>query len=525
MISKLAALGLGLAWALSALALPTPQRPQRRHTNPLRASREVALQRFFAAAHPTPDAGLEDAGEFDAGYGCDFEFGDCFWWIGSESSATSGLPNDGVRTTMSAVNYEPDGGCFDCWTSEYLDNGYWGQVGFSACGYAPSSESNFTVFYQTWDADAGELLIDGESTFITEGLHTFTMNLDAGTKWDYSVDGTIFGSYDMGSAAAAGPYAISTVCEEGDGVAVAFVPPTISVPATMQVDNGGSWSAATEGLIYNSAGLSGVWGNLQDSKLANDQTVIGGTTPFLAQNTPLWNGAGSGALVDGGVAPVTPAYVTISTPVPNSTVSGTVLIAAQIVCPPGSVVYFWASDPNGPTCTLDAGPWTCSWDTTQYGNGPVYPTVQVQDPAGNLSWADMTVIVDNTASSSGGSSSGGGSSVTVSSSSGGSSSESSSSSGSGSSSPQTSGSSSGSTGPHSSSSSSATSQQAQSSSSTEGGSSSSGGTGSSLVGPPPHATPNSSSGCSCAAGRGSPGSALPLLLLAACLARRRRALQ
>lgn len=509
MIPRSVGLLVGLTLAALAVALPVPQRPQRHRTNPERARQMAELQRTLAEAHAPPDAGVGQ---------CDFEFGACFWWIGSLSTDTSGLPNDGVRITLSAVNLEPDGGCFDCWTSEYLDNGYWGQVGFSACGYQQGSQNNFTVFYQTWDADAGLLLVDGESTVITEGLHTFAMNLDAGTKWDYSVDGTIFGSYDMGSAAAAGPYAISTVCEEGDGVAAAFVPPTINVPATMQVDNGGQWTATNAGLVYNTAGLSGVDGNLQDATLANDQTVIGGSSAYLAPYTPLWTGSGSGALVDGGIAAVTPAYVAITAPAPNSTVSGTVVIAAEVACPAGSSVYFFGSDPSGPTCTLTAAPWTCSWDTTQFPDGTYYPLVEVQDTANNLTWADMTVTVNNSgnsSSSSGAISSGASSSTTTnaSASSGASSSTKSAST-------SANGGSSSSGGPSSSRPTTGTTAPTSGSgASTQGSSSSSGGGLSSATSGP---TPQRPAGCTCAAGTGSPAAVLPLFLLVAWLGRRRR---
>ena len=459
---------------------------------------------MLAEAHGPPDAG----DDLDAGT-CDFEFGDCFWWIGSLSTDTSGLPNDGVRTTLSAVNLEPDGGCFDCWTSEYLDNGYWGQVGFSACGFMPGSESNFTVFYQTWDADAGLLLVDGESTVITQGLHTFAMNLDAGTKWDYSVDGTIFGSYDMGSAQAAGPYAISTVCEEGDGVTQAFVPPTISVPATMQVDNGGQWAATNAGLVYNTAGISGVVGNMQDATLADDQTVIGGSSTYLAPYTPLWTGNGSGALVDAGIVPVVPAFVAITAPAPNSTVGGTVVIAAEVACPAGSSVFFFGSDPSGPTCTLKAAPWTCNWDTTQFADGPAYPLVEVQDPAGNLTWADMSVTVDNSSgSSSSGAISSGATSGSPSSSSSGTSASGSSSSKSGSSASSGGPSSSGAT----------TAPTSGSVGSTQGASSFNGGGSSATSGP----TPQRPGGCTCAAGSESTAAILPLFLLVGWLGVRRR---
>jgi uncharacterized protein (TIGR03382 family) len=513
------AVGVALAW--SAVASATPTRPHRFRTNPQRANRALTLQRLLAPAHAGGTGGTGGTGSTGGGgtggtggssSTCDFEFGDCFWWIGAASSATSGIPNSGVRATMSAVDYEPDGGCFDCWTSEYLDNGYWGQVGFSACGYNANSQNNFTVFYQTWNADAGLLLVDGESTWITEGLHTFAMNLDAGTSWDYSVDGIIFGSQDMGSATASSPYAISTLCEEGDGVAAAFVPPAISVPATMQVDDTGTWSATTEGLAYNTAGLSGAVGNLQDATLANDQMTIGGTSAYVAPGDDLWNGSGSGALVDAGPSTLAPVYVTLSAPLANATVAGVVPIVANIpAAPSGSTVYFFASNPNGPECTLTAPPWTCSWDTTQYGDGQVGVYAEIQDPSGNLSWADITVTVDNDGNPTTGGSSSGGSSGTsggVGSSSGGSSSGSTGGGASGGST-STGGSTSG--------------GGASSGGSSGGGATSNGGAGGNAAGSTGSSTQTpASTGCGCAAGRGSPTAALPLLLLLGWIGRRRR---
>ncbi len=334
-------------------------------------------------------------------------------------------------------------------------------------------------------------------------------------------------------------------------MAQAFVPPLISVPATLQVYNAGAWSATVEGLAYNTADRSGSVGNLQDSALANDQTAIGGTTAYVAPNTPLWNGAGSGAFVDAGPSTLAPAFVTIQAPLPNATVSGTVAIVATVAAPSGSTVYFFDSNPTGPDCTLTAPPWTCSWNTTLYPDGQTGVTVEVQDSLGNGSWADLAVTVDNSGTTAGGTS--GGTMGVSSSTSGGSSG--SSSSGGGTSGSSSSGGGSSSTGSASSSASSTASSTASGSSS--GGSSSSGSTGSHgssssggsttvasgssgagsggegsssggsestglSSGPPPHAVPPSSTGCGCAAGGGSPAAGLPLLILVAFGGVRRR---
>ena len=100
-----------------------------------------------------------------------------------------------------------------------LDNQLWGQVGFSACNLPGNTLYNFTTFYQIWDTTVppGTLLVDGESTVATEGLHTYAMNVQNGTVWQYTVDGNVLGSFDMGSATASSPGAVGMLCEEGTG--------------------------------------------------------------------------------------------------------------------------------------------------------------------------------------------------------------------------------------------------------------------------------------------------------------------
>ncbi|HUB07698.1 MAG TPA: Ig-like domain-containing protein [Myxococcales bacterium] len=379
---------------LLAAGPPLHHRP---HDNPRRADRRAFVERVEHAA---------DAA--DAGF-CTSDDGECFWWTGSTSTDSSAIPNDGVATAMQVVNYPPDGGCFDCWISDLLDNQYWGQVGFSACG---PPYSNFTTFYQVWNTDAGALLVDGETSWATTGLHAFAMTLDAGTTWTYSVDGTVFGAWDMGAAASHQPYAVQTVCEEGDGITAAFDPPLVGMPVTMDVADLGQWAPAGTAWSYDTTGFVGVAGNDQESALVDDQTAVGGSTPYLAPDAVLWNGATRDLPEDAGSPPLTPPQVEILSPAPNATVSGTVTISAAITTPPGltlSEVDFWADDPATPNCTLSAPPWVCAWDTSADTPGLYAVYVYANDSAGQWSWMDIAVTVVPSATS-GGSSGGAGSS-------------------------------------------------------------------------------------------------------------------
>ncbi len=335
--------------------------------------------------------------------------GNCGWWTGAQSTATSGIPNDGVRTVMDAVDFIPDAGCFDCWTSEYTENGVWGQVGWSYCG--PANQASFTTFMQVW-SDAGIELVDQESSWITAGPHLFTMSLDAGTTWDYAIDGAIFASYDMGTATDDQPSSLETFCEEADGVVLAFNMPTTSVPVAMEVSNGGVWSPVDTGVSYESPGNpTGVAGHAQDGSLADNQIVIGGSTARLGAPNyqTLWSGTSSAA-PDAGIVPVTLPYLSVS-PLPGTTVSGTVTVVAGVTMPAGLTiksVQFYLDSAN-PVCTVKKAPWQCVWTTKagKVGQGAVW--VQVNDSAGQITYEDFDYLIDNGTgtSTSGGSSTGG----------------------------------------------------------------------------------------------------------------------
>ena len=247
-----------------------------------------------------PDRGDAGAGADDAGDG-NTPFGN-FWWIGATSTKTSGIPNSGVQATIEVIQEPPGvaGGCLSYWTSDVLDNLIWGQVGYSLCDIPNYPEYKRTAFFQVWDLSVGpegEMLVDSETTELSLGLHNFSMYLQSGTTWAYAVDGNVFGTYDMKATTATKPNAIDTLCEEGDGVVAAFAPPKVKVPIAMEVLNNGVWESASSAISYNSAGLSGVVGQAQDTNLTNDQLIIGGNEPTLPDNTVLW----SGTSLDGGV--------------------------------------------------------------------------------------------------------------------------------------------------------------------------------------------------------------------------------
>ncbi|MGO9709471.1 MAG: Ig-like domain-containing protein [Polyangiaceae bacterium] len=323
-----------------------------------------------------------------------------FWWIGAESTDTSAIPNSGVRATIQSVAYAPVGGCFDCWTSNMLSNQYWGQIGFSACD--ASVGPAFTAFYQIWNTGVtpNVLLVDGETTAVTAGIHEFAMSVESGTVWQYALDGVVFGSYDMGSATADASYGVATLCEEGDGVAAPFVPPQVAMPASMDVLQSGTWGPAVAADVYNTAGLSGVYGHLQDAGLPDEAVIVGGTATYLAAGTPLWTSATGGEAPDAGTTAEPPAFVVITSPAAAATVNGSVEIDSTVTTTTALAnVAFYAQSAtttySATPCTLTSGPYNCAWDTTAVANGQYYLTVEATDVKGIESWADIEVTVNN----------------------------------------------------------------------------------------------------------------------------------
>lgn len=362
------------------------------HWHPHPRQRSGRLARSLLLDHDQPDANTP--------------FGD-FWWIGASSTMTSAIPNSGVRMETTVVERPAGaaGGCFSVWTSDVLDNQMWGQIGYSACDVGEELY-DLTSFFQVWNlaigAD-GELVVDQESNDITVGLHTFAMYVQSGTTWAYAVDGNAMGVCDMGSATGNAPYGVATLIEEGDGVAAAFTPPSVSFPVAMEIMSGTTWGPPTTAAVYNTAGLSGVVGHLQDTALADDQIIIGGTSPTLDAGVPLWNGTttSGGLSTDSDAGVLSEPYVAIDCPLINATIGGQVTIPITATAPSGItsvlVSVDGTNDEDGGTamqlCSLTAAPFACAWDTTTAADGSYYLDVYATDQQGTVTYEDVLVNV------------------------------------------------------------------------------------------------------------------------------------
>ena len=376
---------------------------------PNEASRSAALDRI---RHPRPPVSnghhvrdfLHDQPLQGASVDASNPFPD-FWWIGAYSTDTSAIPNTGVQFSTQVVNTPAGatGGCFNVWTSDTLDNDMWGQVGFSACDEAGEPEYDSTAFYQIWNlavGNGGELLVAANSSELTVGLHNFSMYVDSGTTWAFAVDGNVFGVYDMKSATADVKEGVSTLCEEGDGIDAAFVPPVLQMPITMEVrsSTGLTWGPADQAQVFNTAKLSGVVGHLQMPALANDQIIVGGSTPAFDAGTLLWNGTSTegGLPTTSDAGPSSPPYVAVSCPVAGVTLGGTVVVQATASAAAGVAEVEFAADGKS-LCTVSSPPFECAWDTSSLANGPYYVVAQVVDTQDNATWEYVVVNVDHTA--------------------------------------------------------------------------------------------------------------------------------
>jgi hypothetical protein len=173
------------------------------------------------------------------------------------------------------------GGCFNVWTSEHVTQygQMWGQVGFDSC-----NDSSVNAFIEVWGPTGG-YLIDVE-TVVSLGLHQFSMYRLSGTIWAYAVDGNVFTTYDMLSATSDDSQGVNTQVEQCQSGAP-YVPPAVEFPVALEVLSGSSWGPASVGEIYDTTGIVGVVGSLQDGTLADDQVIVGGTTPYSSAGTTL----------------------------------------------------------------------------------------------------------------------------------------------------------------------------------------------------------------------------------------------
>lgn len=203
------------------------------------------------------------------------------WWVGAQSVDGSALPNTGVEASIQ-VSSQYFSGCLSFWVSEsQLSNGDWLQVGYYICG-----DSTPIAFYQVWNLSGGVVLSGGYAS-VSTGAHTFSMYVTSGTTWAFALDGSVFGTYNTGSAQTTS-YPVYALSEQSS-VATPQAISQVEFYTALDVLRSGVWQPVTLATSYGTAW--GVAGKAQDSQLLSDSMLVGGGTSSLPRGTQLWNGA------------------------------------------------------------------------------------------------------------------------------------------------------------------------------------------------------------------------------------------
>jgi Bacterial Ig-like domain (group 3) len=203
------------------------------------------------------------------------------WWVGAQSKDSSALPNTGVEGKIQVLS-QFFSGCLSFWVSEAeLINGDWAQIGYYIC-----DSSTPIAFYQIWNLPDNTIVGAGTTT-VSTGSHTFSMYLTSGTTWAFALDGTVFGTYNMGSASFVAQYPIYALSEQSS----VSSPQTISQVefyTALTVLRSGTWQTVSSATSYGSSwGMSGI---VQNLLMPADSLLVGSGLPVLAQGTSLWSG-------------------------------------------------------------------------------------------------------------------------------------------------------------------------------------------------------------------------------------------
>ncbi len=213
------------------------------------------------------------------------------------------LTNAGAQTTIQVISTQVTG-CLSYWIGDDSAANLWGQVGYYICNGASP-----LAFYEIWNLTSGAVLTTG-TTSVTTGYHTFSMySMSGGATWAYALDGTVFGTYNMGAGLSLGTFPVQAVSEEGL-VAGPWTPPQVTFSTAMQTyltastyPSGNGWTAVASafepwggctstGTANNSGGYTcwGIAGNLQDGSIQANALVTGGSRALLRAGASLWTG-------------------------------------------------------------------------------------------------------------------------------------------------------------------------------------------------------------------------------------------
>ena len=215
--------------------------------------------------------------------------GSNFYWVGASDSNSTDLSNSGVQSVIQVISTSVSSACLSFWISDDAASNIWGQVGYYLC----TGSTTPTAFWQVWNLNTSTELATGV-TSVSTGYHQFSMySATSSNTWAYTLDGSVFGTYNMGASVSSSSYPIQAFSEEGY-VSSPYSPPEVQFSTAIQTMKSGSWyspQTGSEPFGCGSASQScwGVAGNLQNSSIPADSIVVGGGTPLLNAGTLEWD--------------------------------------------------------------------------------------------------------------------------------------------------------------------------------------------------------------------------------------------
>jgi hypothetical protein len=204
-----------------------------------------------------------------------------YWYVGASSSDSSSESNQGIRSFIEVRNQSITGGVLSFWISEAFNNNLWAQV-----GYYIQNNSGPIAFYQIWNLTNRSEIVTGTHN-VNDGIHLFSIQLVPRTEvWNFSLDGTTFGSFNMQTNISSANYPMYAMSEEGYAQSpFQFYP--VLFQSAIQVYKSGLWQSV---LHANSYGNNwGIQGHMQDSLLDNDEILVGNGLNVLSVNSVLWD--------------------------------------------------------------------------------------------------------------------------------------------------------------------------------------------------------------------------------------------
>ncbi len=214
-----------------------------------------------------------------------------YYYVGADSQVSSALSNSGIGAKIQVVSAQATG-CLSFWVADDSSANIWGQVGYYLCnGSVP------VAFYQIWNLNTYTVLVTGTAS-VSTGSHQFSMYSQSGSStWAFALDGSIFGTYNMGSSTSSSTYPIEALSEEGS-VSTPWNPPQVQFTQIQVMGAAGTWSSVATGFVPYGCGSTsyscwGAAGNMQNPSVPTDAVVVGGSTPAILSGSVLWNGVTS----------------------------------------------------------------------------------------------------------------------------------------------------------------------------------------------------------------------------------------